>query len=196
MFDRLRSFLRITESGKIARRYFVTNGFDGVLATLGLLMGFRVNVKTSLDVIIGACLGAAVALFMSGITSAYISESAEKERELRLLEQSMIASLDHSVHGQAARLMPWVIALINGLSPFCLALLVMFPLFIAEAQLFGDVSPLDAAIAVALLLTFLLGVYSGRLGGRFWLWSGLRSLMIAAITAIIIFVLNRGLNVQ
>ncbi len=174
----------------------MTNGFDGVLATLGLLMGFRVNVKTSLDVIIGACLGAAVALFMSGITSAYISESAEKERELRLLEQSMIASLDQSVHGQAARQMPWVIALINGLSPLCLALLVMAPLFIAEAQLFGDVPPLDAAIAVALLLTFLLGVYSGRLGGRYWLWSGLRSLMIAVITAIIIFVLNRGLSVQ
>lgn len=195
MFDRILALLRITNSNRIARRYFVTNGFDGVLAILGLLMGFRVNVTASLDIITGACLGAAVALFMSGITSAYISESAEKERELRSLEQSMITSLDRSVHGQAARVMPWLIALVNGLSPLCLALLVMLPLFLAKAQLLGGIPPLDAAIAAALLLTFLLGVFSGRLGERYWLWSGLRTLMIAVTTAITIFVLNRVLNV-
>jgi hypothetical protein len=36
-----RSLLQVSQSTAIARRYFVTNGFDGTLAMLGLIMGFR-----------------------------------------------------------------------------------------------------------------------------------------------------------
>ena len=38
--DQLLLFIRITRSQRIARRYFVVNGFDGALTMLGLLMGF------------------------------------------------------------------------------------------------------------------------------------------------------------
>ena len=69
MFARLRYLIKLSHSHRIARRYFVTNGFDGVLAMLGLLMGFRVSATVSIEVMIGACVGTAVALFMSGIST-------------------------------------------------------------------------------------------------------------------------------
>ncbi len=140
---------------------------------------------------IGACLGTAVALFMSGISSAYISESAEKQHELRELEESMVTSMHDSAHAEAARLIPWLIALVNGLSPLLLALLIVMPLMLARQQLWPGPPPLDSAIAVAAFLSFMLGVFLGRLSGRFWLWTGARALFIAIMTGIIIVLLNR-----
>ncbi len=193
MFARLRYLFELSHSHRIARRYFVTNGFDGVLAMLGLLMGFRVTGASSLEITIGACLGAAVALFMSGLTSAYISESAEKMHELQELEKSMLTSLDESAHADAARLMPFLVALVNGLSPLLLALLVLSPLLLAQQQRWFQFSPLDSAIAIAMLLAFMLGVFLGRLSGRFWLWTGLRAVLIALVTSLIILLLNQFL---
>jgi len=194
MFSRLRYLVELSHAHRIARRYFVTNGFDGVLAILGLLMGFRVTATAPLEVMIGACLGTAVALLMSGLTSAYISESAEKEHELRELEKSMITPMDNSAHAEAARLMPWLIALVNGLSPLVLALLILLPLLLAQQGLWPLFTPLDSAIVIALALSFLLGLFLGRLSGRFWLWTGIRALLIAVVTALIILLLNQLLE--
>ncbi|MCP5245013.1 MAG: hypothetical protein H6937_03220 [Burkholderiales bacterium] len=103
---------RITRSHHIARRYFVVNGFDGALTMLGLLIGFYVSGQVVLPVVISVCLGAAIALGMSGMTSAYISEAAEKKRELKRLEKAMIADLGESAYGHTTRLMPLLIALL------------------------------------------------------------------------------------
>ena len=191
MFARLRYLVELSHAHRIARRYFVTNGFDGVLAMLGLLMGFRLSGSAPMEVVIGACMGAAIALFMSGLTSAYISEAAEKEYELRELEKSMVTKLDNSAHGEAARLTPWLIALVNGLSPLILSLLILLPLFLAQQQLLLGLAPLDAALGIALVLSFLLGVFLGRLSGRFWLWTGIRALLIALVTSLIILLLHQ-----
>ena len=157
---------------------------------LGLLMGFQVGGPVSLDIMISACVGGAVALFMSGISSAYISESAEKQHELRELEKSMITSLDDSAHAEAARLMPWLIALVNGASPLILSLLIISPLFLAKHQLITTPAPLNLSLAVAAVLAFLMGVYLGRLSGRFWLWSGIHALLVALSIAGIILLLQ------
>ena len=105
-------FVHITRSQQITRRYFIVNGFDGVLTMLGLLSGFYVSEQVVLPATISACLGAAIALGMSGLISAYISEAAEKKRELKNLEQAMITDLGESAYGKATKLVPLYIALI------------------------------------------------------------------------------------
>ncbi|MEJ2180368.1 MAG: hypothetical protein P8Y28_08010 [Gammaproteobacteria bacterium] len=191
MFARLRYLIELSHAHRIARRYFVTNGFDGVLTMLGLLLGFRLSGAASPEVMIGACLGAAIALFMSGVTSAYISEAAEKESELHELEKSMVTTLDNSAHAEAARVMPWLIALVNGLSPLILSLFILLPLFLAQQRLLLGLAPLDTALGIALVMSFLLGVFLGRLSGRFWLWTGIRALLIALVTSLIILLLHQ-----
>ncbi len=180
--------LRITRTHGIARRYFVVNGFDGALTMLGLITGFLVGPPTSLTATINACLGAAIALGVSGVSSAYISESAERRRALEELQAAMIADLGESFHGDAARWVPMLIALVNGAAPLLISLLILGPLWLAQAGLALPCSPLYLAVAVALLLVFMLGVFLGRIAQVAWWLSGLKAALVALLTTALILV--------
>ena len=187
LLEQAKFLLNITRSHHIVRRYFVVNGFDGALTMLGLIIGFLISASTDLSVIINACLGAAIALGMSGVSSAYVSESAERQRALGKLEEAMISDLQGSAHGQAARSVPLLIALVNGLSPLLISLLIISPLLLANAGFPIPLSPLYAAIFIALLLVFLLGVFLGRIAGVSWIRSGIQTLLIALVTIVLIY---------
>ena len=88
-----------------------------------------------LSVTINACLGAAIALGVSGVSSAYVSESAERRRALGELEAAMATDLLDSAHGEAARRVPMLIALVNGAAPLLISLLIILPLWLAHAGL-------------------------------------------------------------
>jgi len=187
LLSQAKFLLDITCTHDIVRRYFVVNGFDGALTMLGLIIGFLITAPANLSVIINVCLGAAIALGMSGMSSAYISESAERRRALGKLEQAMISNLQESAHGDATYWLPLLIALVNGLAPFIISLLILLPLWLSNAGIPLPVSPLHAAIMVALLLIFLLGVYLGRIAGISWLRSGMQTLIVAVVTAALIY---------
>jgi predicted membrane protein (TIGR00267 family) len=190
MFRQLRFLFQLTHAHSIARRYFVTNGFDGALTMLGLTMGFYSSDSVATPVIISACLGAAIALTVSGLASAYVSELAEREKELRELEQAVVGDLENTAHGRAARWVPILIAVVNGFSPLLMALLIMTPLWLSEAGIALPLTALECAIVTAFLSLFMLGVLLGTVSGQFWLWSGLRTLIIALITAGVVLLLG------
>lgn len=181
--------LRITRTHGIVRRYFVVNGFDGALTILGLITGFLVGGPPALPVMISACLGAAIALGVSGVSSAYVSEAAERRRALEDLQGAMARDLSGSFHGDAARWVPMVIALVNGSAPLLIALLIMVPLWLAQAGVALPWPPLYAAVGVALVLIFLLGVFLGRIARVSWWLSGLKTLLIALLTVSLILLL-------
>ncbi len=184
---RLRALLAISESEQIMRRYFVVNGFDGALAMLGLMVGFRVSQPVDPGVVITSGLATAFALGMSGLSSAYLSEVAERRRELDRLEKAMITSLAESDHARAATWIPWLVAFVNGAAPLVIGLLTVLPIGLAQRGVVLPIDPIQAAIAVSLLLVFLLGVFLGHVDGTFWLWSGLRSLGVALLTVGVIY---------
>ena len=128
LLSQAKFLLSITQTHDIARRYFVVNGFDGALTMLGLIIGFLVSAPTDLSLVINACMGAAIALGVSGVSSAYISEYAERKHALGKLEEAMSSDLQESVHGDAARWMPLLVALVNGSSPLVISLLILTPL--------------------------------------------------------------------
>ena len=187
LLEQTRFLLRITRTHDIIRRYFVVNGFDGALTMLGLIIGFIVSGATGLSVIINVCLGAAIALGVSGVSSAYVSEAAERKRALGKLEDAMITDLRNSAHGEAARGVPLLISFVNGFAPLAISLLILTPLIVANAGFALPLSPLYAAVAVALLLIFLLGVFLGRIAGVSWLISGVQTLLVAILTAALIY---------
>ena len=190
-FERLQLLLRITGTPAIARRYFVVNGFDGALAILGILIGFYVSGDVALGTAINACIGAAVALTVSGLSSAYISEAAEQEKSLQELRSAMISDLERSEHALAARVVPLLVAAANGLAPLLIALVIIAPLWFHAAGFSWGLAPIETAILVAFGVIFLLGVFLGRISGRFWLVSGLLTLLVAVATAGLIFLLER-----
>ncbi len=187
LLEQIRFLLRISRTHAIVRRYFVVNGFDGAVTMLGLILGFLVSGATALSVVINVCLGAAIALGVSGVSSAYVSEAAERKRALGKLEEAMITDLHDSAHGEAARGVPLLIALVNGCAPLFISLLILAPLFLANAGFALPISPLYAAVAIALLLIFLLGVFLGSVAGVSWLRSGLQTLLVAILTAALIY---------
>lgn len=188
LLEQTRFLLRITRTRGIMRRYFVVNGFDGALTMLGLVIGFMVSGTTNPPVIINVCLGAAIALGMSGVSSAYVSEAAERKRALGELEEAMIADLHDSAHGEAARGVPLLIALVNGFAPLSISLLILVPLMLANAGFALPISPLYATVAITLLLIFLLGVFLGCIAGVSWLRSGVQTLLVAIVTAALIYI--------
>ncbi len=175
---------------KIARRYLVTNGFDGTLTMLGMMTGFYVSGTKDLGVAINACLGAAIALFVSGFSSAYLSEKAERKQELLELEQALLVDLDESHYGEASRYLPVFIAAVNGFCPLFLSLLIISPVFLSWQGIEWPCSPFLVAIGIALFCIFLLGVYLGKISRQFWLWAGLRTVLIAMVLVGIILLFD------
>lgn len=190
--QQIRSLWNLSQAGQIARRYFVTNGFDGALTMLGILIGFYTGGQLPLVVAISACLGAAIALGVSGFTSALLSETEERKKELKELEESLVAPLDESDYGKASQIAPWVIAAVNGLSPFLISLFIILPLWLEDwgIMLPFEMDPFEAAIGCAFLAMLFLGIFLGRISGTFWLWSGLRAVLIGLVTAGIIFLID------
>jgi predicted membrane protein (TIGR00267 family) len=190
MFGQLHFLFQLTHAHTIARRYFVTNGFDSALTMLGLTTGFYTSNSVATPVIISACLGAAIALSISGLASAYVSESAEREKELKELELAVAGDLGDTAHGRAARWVPILIAMVNGFAPLLIALMIMTPLWLSQAGIPLPLTALQSSIVLAFLALFLLGAFLGTVSGRLWLWSGLRTLVIALLTAGIILLLT------
>ncbi|GAA0859365.1 hypothetical protein [Aliiglaciecola litoralis] len=179
--------LKLAKSDDIIRRYFVVNGFDGALTMLGLMMGFVFSRPADLNIVMNVCLGAAVALGMSGLSSAYVSETAERQRKLSRLEDAMVCDLSGSDHGKAAKHAPILVALVNGSAPLLICLFILTPLWLANADIWLPLPPLYCAILMALFMVFLLGVFLGRIAGVWWLKSGIETLFLAIVTASLIY---------
>jgi predicted membrane protein (TIGR00267 family) len=190
VFGQLRRILRVSRAHHIARRYFIVNGFDGALAMLGLNVGFLMSEGVSISTAISACTGTAIALSVSGLSSGYVSEAAERRKELHELERAMVTDLDASVHGTAARYVPWLISLVNGMAPLLIAMVIITPLWLHHSGVGWPFPPIESAIGAAFLAVFLLGILLGRISGTFWLWAGIRTLLIALLTSIVIIVVD------
>jgi len=105
--DRWKLYGEMTDLGEIARRYFVMNFFDGVLTVLGLVIGSFIlfidknpdNNPTSLQVIIPA-LATAIAIGISGISGGYLSERAERKRNIIEMHKAMAEHKRGSSNGE------------------------------------------------------------------------------------------------
>lgn len=164
--------------------------FDGALSMLGIITGFYLGGSQDYEVVVSACFGGAIALFMSGISSAYISESAERRRELAEIEQAMARDMSDTSHGRAARWTPWLIGVVNGLSPLFIALLIILPIYLHRLGIPLPWSPLLTSMMTGLALLFLLGVFLGRVGGSHWMVSGIKAMFVGLMTLGLIWVLD------
>lgn len=80
---RFRSYIKVAKAGAIARRYFVMNAFDGALTILGVIVGAFMAREADPRVIIGAGVGASLAMGISGAWGAYMAERLRDAEALR-----------------------------------------------------------------------------------------------------------------
>ncbi len=183
----LRDYNKIAHIDKIARRYFVMNAFDGVLAVLGILLGtFMVQPDPKLVITTG--LAAGIAMGVSGIWGAYLTERAERQIELRELERAMLSKLKETKIGKAAATAVIVIAVIDGLAPFIAAAIILSP-FIFLTQMLTVNQMYMASAAMAFLVLFLLGIFLARISKENIIKTGAIMMLAGLVSAAISFLL-------
>lgn len=176
--------------GAISRRYFVMNSFDGALTALGIVMGAATSRVVNPRLVLGTGLGASLAMAVSGFSGAYMTEKAERERSLRRLRRAMLHSLDRSIHVKAMKAAVFWAALVDALSPAFAAFLSMIPFFLAAYSILDTRTAVFSSVTIILLTLLFLGIYLGRISRGNVLLSGMRTLALGIITALIALVLE------
>jgi predicted membrane protein (TIGR00267 family) len=187
----LRHYHRVAEVGEIARRYFAMNAFDGVLTTLGVLVGSSIAHVHSARQVVAVGLGAAVAMGVSGFYGSYLIERAERDRSLRELEDVTLSSLEDSDIAAASTYATVVIALVDGASPFVAALLVLLPFL---GGLMSMHTAYVTGVAVAFVELFLLGLFLGRVSRQRLVWSGVKLAAAGVLCLALSALLDYGLR--
>lgn len=136
--------------------------------------------------VIGSGLGACLAMGISGMTGAYFTERAERERELKNLEKAMLKDLSGSIQDAASRMIPILTALVDGISPALTGSITLLPFFfglnIEIAYVLGIIFNLGTL--------FMLGIYLGRVSKQNKLLNGIKMLLVGLITALILGIIG------
>jgi predicted membrane protein (TIGR00267 family) len=185
----LREYDKLANISEIARRYFAMNAFDGVLTIIGVLMGNLVAGVNSAQVVLSTGLATSVAMGISGLWGAYLTETAERQRDLAELSRVTLTDLSNTRIGKASRAAVVIVALVDGISPFLAALVVLIPFFFA-----GNFEDLTFAyytsLGLALLTLFSLGLFLGNISRGRMLVYGIKTVLAGVVSIVISFFLG------
>jgi predicted membrane protein (TIGR00267 family) len=180
----LADLLRDEDVRSIARRYFVSNGFDGTLTCIGVVVGAVLSGISDGSTVITIGLGAAVGLGTSALWSVWEIERAETKAEILRLEEAMLIDLDDTRIERSQRGARIVHAVASGLGP-TIGILVPLTPFLLEGTLLTmtEAGVVSVMLGVGILSVF--GAYMGSISGQRWYVSaarmGLAGLVVAAI---------------
>lgn len=186
----MRKYMEITEAGEIARRYFVLNGFDGALVTLGVIIGAVVSGSLDARLVIAAGLGAAFAMGISGTLGALISERAERERVIKELEKALYTDLNNSILKRASTAAVVIIAAVNAASPMITILATLAPFLLSLYGFIPVGTALYAAIGINMAALFTLGAFLGRVSDTSMLLYGAMTVLAGLATIGLTLLLN------
>ena len=190
LLTRAKLYIQVTHISDIARRYFVKNGMDGSMTVLGIVLGAWTAKVEQPNIIVMAGLGACLAMGISGLFGAYITEKAERRRQLKTLEQSMLSDLDDSLHQDASEFVPAFAAVVDGLSPALTAVISLIPFMLSIVGLLPIWDSYMISVVLTFMTLFALGLYLGQVAKeRMWLY-GLQMLAAGVIIAVIVFFLG------
>lgn len=187
--DRFRQFDRLVNFSEIARRYFAMNAFDGILTIIGVLMG---NMTAGVDdprIVVVTGMSTCVAMGVSGLWGAYLTESAEREREMDELSHMTLTDMNDTRVGRASKKAVVAVAVVDGLSPFLGALIVLIPFFFASL-LPSITIAYYASIGMALLALFGLGIFLGVISRGRLIISGIRTVTAGVVSILISYLMG------
>ena len=174
----------------IARRYFIKNGFDGSMTLLGIIVGSWIVGVTKPEIIVTAGLGACLAMGLSGLFGAYMTEKAERTRHLKTLEATMLTDLSGSVLSDASDFVSVYAALVDGTSPILTAMISLIPFILTLTGTFVIWDAYIASFILTLATLFSLGLYLGRIAKENMLLYGAMTLAVGILTVAIALLLG------
>lgn len=179
----------IANIGEIARRSFGNNAFDGILTMIGVMIGSFTSGIDNPRIIITTGLSTSIAIMISGAWGAYLTESAERKKDLKELGRSTLTDLNGSRIHRAGRFAAYAVSIVDGLSPFIGAIMVLLPFFFSD--LFTDIrSVYLTSFTVGLAALFLLGVWLGNVAKENMLAYGIKTLLAGVVSILVGSLLN------
>ncbi|MFB6352521.1 MAG: VIT1/CCC1 transporter family protein [Halobacteriales archaeon] len=188
LVPRLRRLLARDDVRAISRRYFISNGFDGTLTSIGVIIGAVLSGVPNGLVVVKIGLGAAVGLGTSAVWSVWEIERAETRAEIQRIERAMLVDLDDTRIQRERSGARFLHAVMSGLGPLIGVLVPLVPFLFEGAVLsMTQAAAIAVALGVAVLGTF--GAYMGSISGQRWYVAaarmGLAGLVVAAINLVL-----------
>jgi predicted membrane protein (TIGR00267 family) len=187
--DEIQSYNQIAGIAEIARRYFAMNAFDGILTTIGVLAGNYLAGVRDLSIPIRIGIATSIAMGISGLWGAYLTETAERQRELSELERVSLIDQSETSIGRASRFAVIVVSIVDGLAPALAALIVLIPLFL-DSVIQNPVLSYALAGGTALLSLFGLGLFLGKISEANLIGFGMKTLLAGVVAIAINFLLG------
>jgi len=132
---KFKEYDKIANIGDIGRRVIANNGFDGILTVMGIIMGSFFGKVSDPKFIITAGLGACIAMGVSGGWGSYLTEKAERNKEIKELEKALMKKMHNTLVQKSHNFAILVITLLDGLSPFLASFFVLIPFFIFSTEM-------------------------------------------------------------
>ncbi len=183
-------YLKSISRESIARRYFLMNSFDGSLTIFGIILALQLAGSGNPKVILISCLGAAIALAVSGVWSAYAAEKAERLREMKTLERHILRDLDDTRIERQLNSIVLKVTLVNGLSPFIAVLVIISPYIASQLGLLSADSAFTLSLIFVATILFSLGVIAGSISEDDKLGNGVKMLSAGVVVAVITILLE------
>jgi predicted membrane protein (TIGR00267 family) len=184
----LRAALEDEDVRSISRRYFISNGFDGTLTSIGVVVGAYLSGITDGLTVFSIGLGGAVGLGTSGVWSVWEIERAEKQAETLRTEAAMLRELDDTVVARRDRRGRVVNAVMSGIGPIIGVILPLLP-FLVVPDALSLAAATAAAVGIGVTVLFTFGAYLGSISKQRWYVAGVRmglaGLVVAAINLVI-----------
>ncbi|SEO02293.1 TIGR00267 family protein [Halorientalis persicus] len=188
--QRLRRLLGKEDVLSISRRYFVSNGFDGTLTCIGVVIGAVLSGVTDGFVVVKIGLGAAVGLGTSAVWSVWEIERAETRAEIMRMEQAMLTDLGDTRIESQQRGVRLLHATASGLGPLIGVLVPLSPFVVSGTE---SILTMVEAAAVAVVLGVgvlsVFGAYMGSISGQRWYVSAARMGLAGLVVALLNIVL-------
>ena len=182
--EKVHQYDDIANIAEIARRSFGNNAFDGILTMIGVMIGSMASGVKDPRVVIITGLTTSISIMISGAWGAYLTEISERKKSLLELGRSTLTDLNGSLIDRASRFAAVAVSLVDGLSPFLGAILVLIPFFFSS--LFPDIYILYySALGAALLSLFGLGVWLGYVAKENLVLYGLKTLLAGVVSMVI-----------
>jgi predicted membrane protein (TIGR00267 family) len=159
------------------------NAFDGALTMLGVVIGAYISGILQPLPIISAAISGSIAMGISGISGAYMTEKAERTKKLKELERAMVTDLKNSLHHKSYQFATIFAALVDGLSPALAAMLVVSPFFFTTTALISIELAFIICIIVTLVMLTILGIYLAKISDESMIKYGIQMLVVGMTTA-------------
>lgn len=165
------------------------NSFDGALTVLGIVIASFFGGIQEPRLVVLPAFGAAVALLISGIWSAYIAEKAEVKKSVKKMEMHLMNDLKGTKYSERKHKMANIISLVNGLSPMLVVLIIVSPFLVANYNSLPMHQSYLISFGLTAVLVFALGAFAGRIAKENRIIHGFKMLGAGVLIGLIFYIL-------